>query len=205
MRLLAVNDSLTAIGQPHIDLPLYRDAFCIPVPDFYARLIGRPLSGAEWELADHTYQDAYRRYQHEHTTLMPGAHDALEGWRSAGGTQSLVSLHHHQELVDELHQHGIAHYFTKISGRLGPTGGTKSRAMVTHIQHLAIPRRNIVAIGDTADDALAAQIAGIRVVLYTGGASSARELADTGAPLVDSLTSALGVAAYWLAPEPGTC
>ena len=201
-RLLAVNDSLAAIGRPAIDMATYRDTFCVPVPRFYGRLLGRAITNEEWNLADDVYQDAYRRYQHTHSTLMPGAREGLEAWKALGGTQSLVSLHLHTDLTAELHQHGIDHHFTRVAGRSEPTGGTKSRSMTNHVHGLGIPRHNIVAIGDAADDALAAQAAGIRIVLYTGGACSAAELRATGAPLANTLAEAVLTAAGYLGRTP---
>ena len=54
---------------------------------------------------------------------------------------------------------------------------------------------DVVLIGDTVDDALAAQAVGARCVLYSGGFTEARQLRATGAPVVDTLTEAVALAA----------
>jgi phosphoglycolate phosphatase-like HAD superfamily hydrolase len=49
----------------------------------------------------------------------------------------------------------------------------------------------VVLIGDLASDARAAQQAGARVVLYSGGFGARADLAATGALVADSLAEAV--------------
>ncbi|WP_051826456.1 HAD family hydrolase [Kitasatospora aureofaciens] len=193
-RLVAVNESLAAIGQAPISLHQYRDTYCVPVPHFYAKLLGRPLTITEWRTADDTYQAVYHEHLPQSGRLMPGARQALLSWIARGGTQSLLSLHSHTRLLAELSQHGIGTLLRAAEGRRGPTGGTKAAAMRRHVQALGIPRQHVVAIGDSADDALAAEEAGIAVVLYTGGSHSETALAATGAPVAHTLAEAVDMA-----------
>ena len=51
-----------------------------------------------------------------------------------------------------------------------------------------------VLIGDVPDDAAAAAEAGVRAVLYTGGAGSRRELSRVGVPVADTLAEAVTLA-----------
>ncbi|MFE7529885.1 HAD family hydrolase [Kitasatospora sp. NPDC057542] len=193
-RLLAVNESLAGLQIAPIDMQQYRDTYCVPVPDFYARLLGRPLTRDEWLTADDTYQASYRRHLPHASHLMSGARAALLSWIARGGTQSLLSLHTHEHLLAELSHHGVGTLFRLAEGRRGPTGGTKATAMRRHVQNLGLSPQQIVAIGDAADDAVAADQAGIAVVLYTGGSHSRAALVATGAPVAETLDEALIIA-----------
>ncbi|MGW2539774.1 HAD family hydrolase [Kitasatospora sp. NPDC001574] len=193
-RLRAVNESLEGLRIGPIDMQQYRDTYCVPVPEFYARLLGRPLTRAEWLAADSAYQSSYRRQLPHASSLMAGARAALLSWIARGGTQSLLSLHTHEHLLAELSHHGVGTLFRLVEGRRGPTGGTKAVAMRRHVQNLGLPPQQIVAIGDAADDALAADHAGIAVVLYAGGSHSRAALVATGAPVAETLHEALTIA-----------
>ncbi|MBT2451986.1 HAD family hydrolase [Streptomyces sp. ISL-43] len=194
-RLRAVNDSLVALGVAPIGMARYRRAFCVPVPDFYARLLGRPLTAAECQTADGVFQQRYPDYAKTDSRLMPGAFDALRTWSAAGHTQSLLSLHSHDDLRDEVARLGLAGRFTLVDGRRGPTGGSKAESMRRHVKRLPLHPSRIVAIGDTQDDARAAAAAGIPAVLLSSGAQLADTLAGAGTPVAHSFAEAVDLAA----------
>ncbi|MFJ8043955.1 HAD family hydrolase [Kitasatospora sp. NPDC096147] len=202
-RLRALNDSLAVLGLAPIDMAEYRLKFCVPVPSFYGRLLGRMPTAEEWDLADAVFQRNYPGYARTGSTLMEGAEDVLAAWTAAGHSLSVLSLHTHAALLQELERLGIARYFTLVDGRRGPTGGTKADAMRRHLELLGTDGSRVVAIGDTVDDGLAARSAGIRAVLFSGGAQLAAELAASGAPVADSLREAAELAGALLGLVPG--
>jgi phosphoglycolate phosphatase-like HAD superfamily hydrolase len=55
----------------------------------------------------------------------------------------------------------------------------------------------VALIGDSVDDADAAAAVGAACVLHTGGIDGAATLARTGAPVVGSLSEAVGLIASW--------
>ena len=63
--------------------------------------------------------------------------------------------------------------------------------MADHLARLKVDPATAVLIGDLADDAHAAEHAGVKVVLYSGGFGARADLAATGAPVADSLTEAV--------------
>jgi phosphoglycolate phosphatase-like HAD superfamily hydrolase len=63
--------------------------------------------------------------------------------------------------------------------------------MAAHIKSIAVSPREVLVIGDSVDDAMAASHVGARAVLYTGGMSTRAELESTGFPVVDTLAEAL--------------
>jgi phosphoglycolate phosphatase-like HAD superfamily hydrolase len=194
----ATNAAFAELGLEPITLERYRALYCVPVPKFYERLLGRLPTDAEWEVMD----EVFHRYYAEHRVrcgLTEGAVELLTGWRSAGHSQSLLSMYVHDELLPLVRGFGIEPHFVRVEGRIGPSGGSKAEHMVRHLAALAgvDPARTVV-IGDAADDAVAALHAGARAVLYTGGSHSRASLEGVGVPVVDTLAEAVQVA-KWLA------
>ncbi|MER6557939.1 HAD family hydrolase [Streptomyces sp. NPDC001027] len=190
----ATNAAFVELGLEPITLEQYRALYCVPVPKFYERLMGRLPTDAEWELMD----GVFHRYYAEHRVrcgLTEGAAELLAGWRSAGHSQSLLSMYVHDELVPLVRGFGIEPHFVRVDGRIGPSGGSKAEHMVRHLAALAgvEPARTVV-IGDAADDAVAALHAGAKAVLYTGGSHSRASLEGVGAPVVDTLAEAVETA-----------
>ncbi|WBB59002.1 HAD family hydrolase [Streptomyces sp. WMMC500] len=190
----ATNASFTELGLPPITLERYRELYCVPVPRFYERLMGRLPTPEEWEVMDEAF---HRHYwvRAEDAALADGAAELLAQRQAAGQTQSLCSLAPHQQLLPMVQAHGIADHFVRIDGRTGPSDGGKATHMVRHLGALqGIDPSRTVVIGDAVDDATAARHAGVRAVLYTGGSHSRASLEAAGVPVVDSLAEAVAAA-----------
>ncbi|MEU6368546.1 HAD family hydrolase [Streptomyces sp. NPDC046931] len=190
----ATNAAFAELGLEPITLEKYRTLYCVPVPKFYERLMGRLPADTEWEVMD----EIFHRYYAEHRIrcgLTEGAVELLAGWRSAGRSQSLLSMYVHEELVPLVRGFGIEGHFVRVEGRTGPSGGSKAEHMVRHIRALdgVDPSRTVV-IGDAADDAVAALHVGARAVLYTGGSHGRASLEGAGVPVVDTLEEAVAEA-----------
>jgi phosphoglycolate phosphatase-like HAD superfamily hydrolase len=187
----ATNAAFAELGLAPITMEEYRALYCVPVPKFYERLMGRLPTDAEWEVMD----DTFHRYYAEHRVtcgLTEGVSELLAGWRSVGRSQSILSMYVHDELVPLVRGFGIEPHFIRVDGRTGPSGGSKAEHMVRHLGALTgvEPARTVV-IGDAADDAVAARHVGARAVLYTGGSHSRASLEEVGVPVVDSLAEAV--------------
>ncbi|KPC73506.1 HAD family hydrolase [Streptomyces sp. NRRL F-5639] len=196
----ATNAAFDELGLPTITLERYRELYCVPVPRFYERLLGRAPTAEEWAVMDETFHRHYWRAA-EGVPLEEGAAEMLAARQAAGHTQSLCSLAPHDRLLPLLRTHGIAERFVRVDGATGPTGGGrggKAGQMERHLRELAVahavsPGRTVV-IGDAVDDAVAAAHVGARAVLFTGGSHSRASLEEAGVPVVDSLAEAVEVA-----------
>ncbi|MEV8014770.1 HAD family hydrolase [Streptomyces sp. NPDC086554] len=191
----ATNASFAEIGLESITLERYRELYCVPVPKFYERLMGRLPTEAEWQVMDAVFHKHYWA-RADGCGLADGAAELLAGRRAAGRTQSLLSLAPHEHLVPIVRRHGIEEHFVRIDGRTDASHAGKAERMVRHLDALgevAAVERTVV-IGDAVDDALAAAHVGARAVLYTGGSHSRGSLAEAGVPVVDSLAEAVEVA-----------
>ncbi|GGT15004.1 phosphatase [Streptomyces chromofuscus] len=190
----ATNAAFAELGLEPITMAQYRALYCVPVPKFYERLMGRLPTEAEWLVMDETFH----RYYAEHRVrcgLTEGAERLLTEWVAGGRSQSILSMYVHEELVPLVRGFGIEPHFLRVDGRTGPSGGSKAEHMVRHLAALAgvDPTRTVV-IGDAADDALAARHVGAKAVLYTGGSHGRASLEGAGAPVVDSLVEAVALA-----------
>jgi phosphoglycolate phosphatase-like HAD superfamily hydrolase len=189
--IAATNAAFAELGHPSITLERYRELYCVPVPRFYERLMGRLPSEEEWAVMDETF---HRHYWHRarDAGLAEGAAELLADRTAAGRTQSLCSLAPHDRLVPLLRTHGIDRHFVRVDGARGPSGGGKAQQMERHLLSLAgVEAEHTVVIGDAVDDALAARHVGARAVLYTGGSHSRASLETAGVPVVDTLAEAV--------------
>jgi phosphoglycolate phosphatase-like HAD superfamily hydrolase len=194
----ATNASFAEIGLPPITLDRYRDLYCVPVPHFYERLIGRLPTDEEWEVMDEVFHRHYWT-RAQSAGLAEGARQLLAERRAAGHTQSLCSLAPHERLLPVVRTHGIERHFVRVDGRVGPSHTGKAAHMARHLAaldglHGSVAPDRVVVIGDAVDDALAAAHVGARAVLYTGGSHSRASLETAGVPVADTLAEAVTIA-----------
>ncbi|WP_431044102.1 HAD family hydrolase [Streptomyces sp. P1-3] len=200
--IAATNASFEEIGLPPITLERYRELYCVPVPRFYERLIGRLPTEEEWQVMDATFHRYYWAMA-ETAGLALGAKELLADWQAAGLTQSLCSLAPHDLLVPLVRTHGIEQHFVRVDGRIGNSNTGKAEQMVGHLAALdGVPPEQVVVIGDAADDAIAAAHAGAHAVLYTGGSHSRASLEAAGVPVVDTLAEAAELAGRMAGARP---
>lgn len=188
----AVSMGVARFGIPPISLDDYRDHFTRPVKHFYDRLLGREVTEAEWRELDRLFHDGYREML-DRASLNRDARAALELARRTRHTQSLLSMFPHDELIPLVDTIGISGYFDRIDGLRGVPGDTKAAYLEAHMSVLIAGEdpANVLVIGDTPDDAVAAAHVGARCVLYNGGSHHREELELLGVPVVDSLVEAL--------------
>ncbi|MFK4071098.1 HAD family hydrolase [Streptomyces sp. NPDC029674] len=188
----ATNASFAELGLESITLERYRDLYCVPIPRFYERLMGRMPTEAEWRVMDTVFHKHYWA-RAEACGLAEGASELLAARRADGRTQSLLSLAPHERLLPIVRRHGIHEYFVRIDGRTDESHAGKAERMVRHLDALEerLDVTRVVVIGDAVDDAVAAAHVGARAVLYTGGSHSRASLELAGVPVVDSLAEAV--------------
>jgi phosphoglycolate phosphatase-like HAD superfamily hydrolase len=185
----ATNVALGSIGGPPVTADHHRRGFRRPIADYYAEVLGRPVGEAEFARLDELFHDAYQAGLP--CPLAPDAEAALHDW---SGSQSLLSMWHHADLVPTVAEHGLTKHFSRIDGlppQWAGKGSYKGPHLVAHLTALGLDGARVVMIGDTVDDAHAAATAGARCVLYSGGFTAAEQLHATGAPVVDSLLDAV--------------
>ncbi|MBT2395668.1 HAD family hydrolase [Streptomyces sp. ISL-100] len=194
----ATNAAFAEIGIEPITLARYRELYCVPIPRFYERLMGRLPTVAEWLVMDEAFHRHYTELRVV-CALTHGVEELLVEWGAGGRSQSLLSMYGHEQLLPVVRQYGIERHFVRVDGRTGPSGGSKAAHMARHVAALGgVAPEQVVVIGDAVDDAVAAAHVGARAVLYTGGSHSRASLEPAGVPVVDTLAEAVELAERWM-------
>ncbi|MFC0528287.1 HAD family hydrolase [Phytohabitans kaempferiae] len=187
----STNVAFASVAAPPLTVEAHRRAFRRPVAGFYAEVLGRALEEGEFGRLDKTFHDAYRLGL---TTcaLAADAQIAMANWI---GTQSLLSMWFHHELVPEVQRRGLTASLARIDGLRGTLGGDlKAEHLARHLAELGVDGPSTVLIGDSIDDADAAASVGARCVLYTGGFTDPERLRAVGVPVADTLVDAVRLA-----------
>lgn len=186
-----VSASLAAIGEGPIVADDYRSHYTRPVRLFYDRLLERSVTDSEWRAIEETFHIRYKEAARR-VPLAADARAAIEAVARAGNTQSILSMWWHDDLMGEVHRHGLERYMVRIEGNTRDASETKERLLSIHLRAMA--SNGAVMIGDALDDANAAAAAGIPCVLYDGGSHYRSELESAGVPVASSLVEAAEVA-----------
>jgi len=187
----ATNSAFAAVGGRDVDPDEHRRRFRRPVAEFYAEILERAVDDEEFGKLDRIFHEAYRLG----LTTMTLAADAKEALTSWPGTQSLLSMWFHDELVPALETYGLTGHFTRVDGLRTEVGGhLKAGHLAAHLRSLNVTGADAVLIGDSLDDAHAAHDNGAAVVLYTGGFTDATRLRALGCPVADTLVEAVEIA-----------
>lgn len=189
----AVNAVCAAYGRPPVTLAEWRAVFCRPLNRCYERLLDRPLPPAAWARVDRTYHDAYTALLLD-TRLAADARAGLAAWPARGGTQSLLSMWFHDDLVAMVTRLGLTAHFARIDGLRHDIGGeSKAAHLAEHLAGLAVEPAEVVLVGDVLDDAIAAASVGTRCILLSTGMTTRAALDTAGVPVADSITEALAL------------
>ncbi|MFC4146413.1 HAD family hydrolase [Micromonospora mangrovi] len=187
----ATNVAFASAGGPAVSADEHRARFRRPIADYYAEMLGRAVDDEAFERLDRIFHDAYRAGLTS-CALAADATTAIAAWP---GSQSLLSMWFHDELVPTVHTYGLTDHFARVDGlRATVGGGFKAQWLEKHLAELGLDGDQVVLIGDSLDDADAAGSVGARCVLYTGGLSDPTRLRNSGHPTADTLTHAVTLA-----------
>jgi phosphoglycolate phosphatase-like HAD superfamily hydrolase len=162
----ATNASIAEFGVAPTTAEEHRRDFRRPIAAYYATLLGRPVDEAEYARLDKAFHTAYDAGL-AGCALTGDALAALAAWT---GTQSLLSMWFHTDLVPAVSRYALDRYFVRVDGlRATVGGGTKTPYLVAHLEAVGLTGADCVLVGDSVDDAEAAEAVGARCVLYAGG------------------------------------
>jgi phosphoglycolate phosphatase-like HAD superfamily hydrolase len=187
----ATNASLATAGGPSVTPDEHRRDFRRPISAYYEYVLGRALADGEFAQLDRAFHEAYRDGL-AGTGLAVDARDAMATW---AGTQSLLSMWFHEELVPLVATHGLHTHLSRVDGLQATIGGgSKAPHLRAHLDALGLAGPECVLIGDSVDDAHAAQSVGAVAILYAGGFTDPDRLRDTGLPVATTLLEAVKLA-----------
>ncbi len=195
----ATNASLASVGGPSVTADEHRRDYRRPISAYYSHVLGRSLTDEEFAQLDLAFHDAYRSGLPS-AALAADAWDAITAWT---GSQSLLSMFFHDELVPLVTSHGLHERLSRVDGlRLRVGGGPKAPHLRKHLDELGLKGSDCGLIGDSVDDAHAAQEVGAGIVLYAGGFTHPDTLRSTGFPVATSLVEAVTLASAAVGDSP---
>jgi phosphoglycolate phosphatase-like HAD superfamily hydrolase len=175
---------------------VYRLHFTRPIRLFYERLLGGPVTDGEWALIVEEYVAFYDAHVDE-VPLRSGALDVIDRLAAAGVSQSVLSLSESGHLTARLRFHDLDRRFLLVEGTdvAGPPE-SKASLLTAHAERIRRARpelagTDIVLIGDTTDDAVAAAAAGLARVILEDGCFDADRLRDLAALTAADLAGAV--------------
>ncbi|MET8759445.1 HAD family hydrolase [Lentzea sp. NPDC004782] len=189
----ATIDAFTVAGLGAITREDYQRHHRQPIPVFYEQLVGRRLTRVEQGLLDRSFQTAYLA-RRERIALTENAVRALETWRDANGSQSLLSMHPHDRLMPLVKKFDLGGFFVRADGLVGTESARKAPHLQRHLDLLGVPAAKVLLVGDSVDDARAAMECGVSCVLYHAGSNALHALEHfiaLGVPVVKGLLEAV--------------
>ena len=192
----ATNAAFAELGLAPITLERYRELYCVPVPKFYERLMGRlptdaGVGGHGRVLPPALLAAGTRRRSGRGRRRVAGGAEARGAQPVAvfAGAARPTSCRSYGRTASLSH-------FVRVDGRTGPSGGSKAEHMARHLAARWTVSRRIApsSSGTPSTTPLAAAHVGARAVLYTGGSHSRASLEEAGVPVVDSLEEAVEAA-----------
>jgi phosphoglycolate phosphatase-like HAD superfamily hydrolase len=187
--LAATNDIFAPAGIT-ITADTFKAIFTRPLTHFYQAIVGRPITEPEFHQFDTAFHNAYH-IRMQQCTMAADAEQALDMWAAAGHTQSILSMWTHNDLYKLVNKLGITPRFLAVEGRYGSNLGSKAAPLRKHLSTLGITPEKVTVIGDSLDDAAAAQAVGTKCILYDGGAHEVKALQQTGCEVAPTLTAAV--------------
>jgi len=192
----ATIDAFRACGMPAVTRADYQRHHTQPIPTFYERLAGRPLTDDEQRGLDQCFRSAYAGHR-ARVKLTADAVTALTRWAGSGRRQSLLSMYPHGELVPLVRTTGIAPFFARIDGSTDHNVARKAPHLARHLRRQKLSPARVLLVGDSVDDVRAARECGVDCLIYHPGehALHARDhFAGLEVPLVETLQAAVDYA-----------
>ena len=193
----SVISAFTATGFAAVEVEDHQRHFRRPIAEFFEKLANRPLTDGEQRSLQHHFDLAYEEHS-ARVTLTNDARHALSTWVRAGHTQSLLSMCPHDRLVPLVQKHGVLTFFTRVDGCAPDGPDTKAWHLKEHLRALdRIEPDDVVLVGDTVDDALAARAADIRCVVYHSGGDALQGIehfSGMNVPIARTLSDAVAYA-----------
>jgi phosphoglycolate phosphatase-like HAD superfamily hydrolase len=195
--VLATIDAFSLAGLPKVTRDRYQAHFARPISDFYDALAGRNLTPAEHIVLNRHFQHSYASRMAT-ATVHRDAVSALTTWQDSGGTQSLLSMYPHEQLLGLAQFHTVAHFFVRVDGMSVDETHRKEPHLRRHLAALGTDPRRVLVVGDSVDDMHAAQACGVPCLLYHPGERallSTQRMRELAVPVAPDLPGAVRWAA----------
>jgi phosphoglycolate phosphatase-like HAD superfamily hydrolase len=141
----ATIEAFAAAGLGPVTRAQYQLHHTRPIAKFYDLLAARALTPDEHDRIVELYFTSYTRRQHD-ACLTQGALDVLRQWAASGRTQSVLSMHPHDSLVELLDRHGVAGHLMLVDGATGEPTSSKVPQLRRHLARLPVPAARVLVV-----------------------------------------------------------
>lgn len=181
-----LNTMLTRYGYaPVYDTEEYRRIFCFPIQRYYERA-GFDFSRVSYSVLSEEYMKLYIP-QSLSCGLQKDARKVLSRFQQCGIRQVILSASEKQLLCSHVAHHHLEGYFDTLLGLSDIYAKSKTEIGLAWLKESGCDPKRAVMIGDSVHDFEVSQALGISCILFAGGHQLREILAETGAPVVDSL------------------
>lgn len=178
----AVNAMLQKRNLPLISEEWYTLHLIMPLEAFYAS-VGFDMQKERIEEVSEEFQRECKKFSRP---VFPEVLAAMEQFKNAGLRQLLFSSLHHDLLVAQAKERGIADYFEGIVGRQDRSLGGKEAAVRTYLDQHNIDPRQVLIVGDLTTDADMARYVGSPCALICKGHQHREILEKTDAYVLNN-------------------
>lgn len=194
---IAVNLMLGKIGRPLLDEALVRNFVGKGVPNLVQRSLAGSMDGEAdpqmFAQALPVYLDCYESVNGKHTEMYPGVKEGLDALKAAGFPLACVTNKSERFTLPLLKQMKLADYFkVVVSGDTLPKKKPDPLPLTHACKELGIAPREMLMIGDSLNDTLAARAAGCPVFVVPYGYNEGHDVRELD---VDAIVESLSQAA----------
>jgi phosphoglycolate phosphatase len=182
-------------GLPPLDQAAYRDAFCFPIRDFYART-GFDFDSLSFEAVIRDYLALFN-HQVRDCALHRGARELVRMARSAGMRVTILSASHLEVLEETLSHHGLLGEVDHVVGLRDENAAGKAGVAQALDREWRQPGERVLMVGDTHHDIEVASALGWQAAIVPNGHQSPSRFDGSPVPLFVDLEA---LTALWSGP-----
>ncbi|ENM5744612.1 phosphoglycolate phosphatase [Vibrio mimicus] len=195
---VAADQAVQAVGYPGVSEAQVRDYVGNGADVLVARALSQSLtinpelSTELREQARHLFDDFYAQTGHKLSHLYTNVKSTLTELKNAGFTLALVTNKPSKFVPEVLEQHGINHFFSDvIGGDTFPNKKPDPMALNWLLEKHQLTAQQMLMVGDSKNDILAAKNAGCPSFGLTYGYNHGEPIADAGPDFVADDIAAL--------------
>ncbi|ENM5812692.1 phosphoglycolate phosphatase [Vibrio mimicus] len=195
---VAADQAVQAVGYPGVSEAQVRDYVGNGADVLVARALSQSLtinpelSTELREQARHLFDDFYAQTGHKLSHLYANVKSTLAELKNAGFTLALVTNKPSKFVPEVLEQHGIDHFFSDvIGGDTFPNKKPDPMALNWLLEKHQLTAQQMLMVGDSKNDILAAKNAGCPSFGLTYGYNHGEPIADAGPDFVADDIAAL--------------
>ncbi|ENM5726866.1 phosphoglycolate phosphatase [Vibrio mimicus] len=195
---VAADQAVQAVGYPGVSEAQVRDYVGNGADVLVARALSQSLtinpelSTELREQARHLFDDFYAQTGHKLSHLYTNVKSTLTELKNAGFTLALVTNKPSKFVPEVLEQHGIDHFFSDvIGGDTFPNKKPDPMALNWLLEKHQLTAQQMLMVGDSKNDILAAKNAGCPSFGLTYGYNHGEPIADAGPDFVADDIAAL--------------